>query len=294
MTNLGKVVLGLVAGITLLGGAVAVHEFLWELDDDFRPPRASMPLDAADAELGFRSVMITPAGGERVAGFYAPGSGERVVVVVHGSGADRRSMMPLARLMVRQGIGVLAIDLAGHGESGGAVHWDEGERLSLRYAIDWLIGDAAGAPRAIGVYGFSMGAMVALQVMVADPRIQALALAGAFTTTRELFAHQSGRKKILASWPWLAATVYGGMRFWRDQPIDLIARVAPRPLLLITGANDKIVPPLMTEQLYAKALAPKDQLTVEGAHHGDYAEVAPADFGAKVAAFFREYLHPQR
>ena len=50
-------------------------------------------------------------------------------------------------------------------------------------------------------------------------------------------------------------------------PIDYVSRIAPRPLFILQGTEDRIVPAEMAEKLCAAAHEPKTLWLVEGADH---------------------------
>ena len=71
----------------------------------------------------------------------------------------------------------------------------------------------------------------------------------------------------------------------------VVGRIAPRPLLLVTTDDDRLVPPEESQALYACAGEPKKLVVLEGCGHYDvYAEPA---FGAVMAAtldWYRAHL----
>lgn len=96
------------------------------------------------------------------------------VVLIHGAGMDHSVWSLQSRYLAHHGRSVLAVDLPGHGRSGG-------EPLDSITAIaDWVIAllDAAGLERAVLV-GHSMGALVALDAAARQGgRVEAIALLG--------------------------------------------------------------------------------------------------------------------
>ncbi len=96
------------------------------------------------------------------------------VVMVHGAGMDRTVWALQSRYLAHRGRGVLAVDLPGHGRSGG-------EALASVEALgDWLVDllDAAGVETA-ALVGHSMGALACLAAAARHPaRVHALALLG--------------------------------------------------------------------------------------------------------------------
>lgn len=93
---------------------------------------------------------------------------------VHGAGMDHSAWILQSRYFAFHGCNVLAVDLPGHGRSGG-------EPLATIEALaDWLAAvlDAVGVDRA-RVVGHSMGGLAALDLAARHPRcVDALAMVG--------------------------------------------------------------------------------------------------------------------
>ncbi|CAO3405930.1 alpha/beta fold hydrolase [Azospirillum largimobile] len=96
------------------------------------------------------------------------------IVLIHGAGMDHSVWSLQSRYLAHHGRSVLAVDLPGHGRSGG-------EPLgSIAAMADWVIAllDAAGLERA-ALVGHSMGALVALDAAARHgARVEAVALLG--------------------------------------------------------------------------------------------------------------------
>ncbi len=100
--------------------------------------------------------------------------GAETVVFVHGAGGDHTVWVLPSRYFARHGRNVLAVDLPGHGRSGGEA-LDRVEAMA-----DWLakVLDAAGVDAA-AIVGHSLGSLVALETASRHPeRVRAIALAG--------------------------------------------------------------------------------------------------------------------
>lgn len=95
-------------------------------------------------------------------------------VFIHGAQNDHSVWILQTRYFAHHGFGVLAVDLPGHGRSGG-------EPLATVEAMaDWLLAllDAAGVQKAM-LIGHSMGSLVALETAFRAPsRVERLALVG--------------------------------------------------------------------------------------------------------------------
>lgn len=97
------------------------------------------------------------------------------VVFIHGAQHDHSVWILQTRYFAHHGFGVLAVDLPGHGRSGGAA------LASVEAMADWLIAllAAVGVGKGTLLVGHSMGSLVALEAAARAPlQIGAVALVG--------------------------------------------------------------------------------------------------------------------
>ena len=74
----------------------------------------------------------------------------------------------------------------------------------------------------------------------------------------------------------------------------VVGKIAPRPLLLITTEDDRLVPPEESQSLYDHAGEPKRLVVLKGYGHYDvYAEPAFGEVMAATLAWYRAHLPPQ-
>ena len=74
----------------------------------------------------------------------------------------------------------------------------------------------------------------------------------------------------------------------------VVGKIAPRPLLLITTDDDRLVPPEESRSLYSLAGEPKKLIVLKGYGHYDvYAEPAFGEVMAATLAWYRAHLPPQ-
>jgi pimeloyl-ACP methyl ester carboxylesterase len=96
------------------------------------------------------------------------------IVFLHGAQNDHSVWAPQSRYFAHHGWNVLAVDLPGHGRSGGAA------LATVEAMADWVLAllDAAGARQAL-LAGHSMGSLIALEAAHRAPeRVSGLALLG--------------------------------------------------------------------------------------------------------------------
>lgn len=276
----------LIGGATAMAVAVVVRQVkvFDAAATEFHPTRSApkLPRDLA-SEFGLHPVYLT-AGGGHVAAWQAPSHNGAVVVLVHGSNADRSAMLDEAALLLPAGFGVLLLDLPGHGESDGAVHWNQVESNTLADVARAL----SQSGLRVGVYGFSMGGVVASRAAELEPKIEALALAATPSRLSPLLRTEFGGRTGVGYFAARLAYAMGGAQM-DDAPLDAVGRMAPRPTLLVTSRNDNVVPGWMARELFAKARGPKRLLVSSATGHGGYARSDPT-YAKTLVSFFRDAL----
>jgi uncharacterized protein len=286
-------VVAIAAAATLIIPALAIgwRSYREEVSVFF-PPRRPVQTELGAAGLaGALPVTFGPAGSV-LRGWYAPSSNGAAVVLVHGAGGDRASLLPEARALRERGFGVLSFDLPGHGESEGSIRWSDGERSALRAALDFVSAQKDVAAGRIGGLGFSLGGYVLAQVAAVDLRVRAVVLAGTPSDPVEQAHFQHRRWWLLSQLPALYALRRGGMAL-DVRARDFVERIAPRPLLVVSGTDDGTVPLAMAQELFERAREPRELLVIPGAGHGDYTKRFP-QYPARVLEFFEHALTPPR
>lgn len=274
------------AAVALPCCIVAGHAFVTERRA-FRTRRHAPAKSLRDFDMqGAAAVSFPSRSGERLSGYYAPPRRGAAVVLAHGCSGERSDLFTEARILAGRGFGVLVFDFPGHGESEGAVSWDAPAREALLGAFDWLAEQPGVDAARLGAFGFSMGGYTVAQVAATDVRLRAVALAGAPHDAAEHTRWEYRRAGWLRQWPALCAARLSGLRFDELVPERVIDRVAPRPVLVVTGSRDRDVPAWMAERLYRAARHPKRLLVVEGAGHGGYAEAGAESYARELGDFF--------
>jgi len=238
---------------------------------------------------GLQEVIFSAPGHARLAGWYAASHNRAAIVLVHGTSADRSSVLPETRILAQAGFGVLALDLPGQGASEGQTLWGVAERRAISTAVDWLGSRPEVDPACIGGFGLSMGAYVLTQAAVLDPRMRAVTLAASPNDVVEQNWVTSDQWGLLSQLPTYWALRVSGMPL-DMRPKDVIGRIAPRAVFIVNGLLDRTVPPYMARELFAAAGEPKTLWLVPEAHHGDYAQVMPQEYQARLTDFFRHAL----
>jgi alpha-beta hydrolase superfamily lysophospholipase len=282
------------AALALLALAFPVRHFsLAVLEEyrNFRPQRLRPTTPSDSAALSLEHVTLTDGQGRRIRGWYLPGRNQGAIVLAHGSGANREQMLPAGRVLQRGGFGVLLFDWPAHGESEGRVEYGKSERTALQAAIDYVAQRPDVQATRIGLYGFSLGGFIALQGAVADSRVGALATMAAPTDLMGHLPFEYESSGLAALWGATLAIRFLGGDADSPQPRETVGRLAPRPLLVMNGALDRVVAPEMARDLVARAGEPKTLWILPDVGHTEVMGSVPAN-GERLLAFFVASLPP--
>jgi dipeptidyl aminopeptidase/acylaminoacyl peptidase len=251
------------------------------------PQRQSVELPPDAATLGLVAVHFPSSGGDEIAGWLLPGTTGAAVLLVHGSEADRRQMLPTARALAQVGIGSLLIDSPGAGESGGEVTFGPSERETVNAALQFLRSVPTTDSTRVGVYGFSAGAVAVLSVAGVSP-VAAVAVAGCPTDLATATQHEYRGAGPVAQWSAATALRAAGVDVAAYRPIDVIERFGSTPILLISGERDVVVIPADTRALAARAQRAQWHVVPAMAHEEPATHSAVA--GKLLVDFFQRTL----
>jgi dipeptidyl aminopeptidase/acylaminoacyl peptidase len=278
----GLPLLALVAAATISWRNYHSVELLFEAD----PPAPMLAAPRLAGIANLKVVWFMSRDGLRIAGWYVPSKDGSAVIVAHGTNSDRSSMLAEMRLLANAGFGVLAFDWPGLGESTGEVRWDGQARRAMVAAIDWLASRPDVDARRIGGLGFSIGAFVLTQVAAEDKRLRAVVLEAPPPAFEDYLQLHDTRWGYISEWAGRLAMRHAGLMDPAVEPARVIARIAPRPVLMLGGTNDNEVPTQLVSKLFRAARDPKALWIVPGAGHGNYYSVAAADYTSKLTGFF--------
>ena len=218
---------------------------------------------------------------------------EQVVIGCTGHRGAKHELLGIGGGLWRAGYNVLLFDFRGRGESDrSACSLAYHELADLQAAVEYA---HSRVPRArIGVVGYSMGAAVALLVAAQEQRIRAVVADSPFASIRAVVGHAFERRRLPARPMLRLAEHFNRWRYQYEwsavQPVVAVRAIAPRPLLLIHGAEDRLIPLAHSEAIFASAGEPKELWVIPGVGHcgGYFAD--RSGYVARVARFFEQYL----
>jgi pimeloyl-ACP methyl ester carboxylesterase len=297
---------GLLAAVTIasLASAIVVRRGSHLAAQFLEPHRHAIPGEARAEAFrvvpDLRDVTMHTSDGLTLRGWLSPGTRHAVVILIHGQGGDRSQLLPEALVLSRHGYGFLAYDSRAHGESDGdRTTWGDGERRDVAAALDLLmatpqldprLSEGWTSPPSVALLGFSIGGTTATLVAARDPRVRAVIANPVWTSLEDEVRSKSGRLAFLTEPLALFALRHGGIDVDAVRPIDHVADIAPRPLLLIAGTQDRDTPVVAMQRMFDAARSPKSLWVVPGAGHGESLKTAPAEYEARVVAFLDSAL----
>jgi uncharacterized protein len=279
-----------------------------------------VPIYATPDSLGLQFKYVTfPSRVDQVQlkGWYIPGilpngnlTSQRTIIMVHGNRTNRADksvgILNLSGDLARHGFAILALDMRGTGESPPApLSLGYFEQRDVLGAVDYLRSGpvpypALGRTHIIGGWGVSMGAATLLLASAQEPAIRAVVSDCAYADIIPVLEREVPKgghlPQLFTPGSLYAANVLYGMDFYAVRPEDIVANIAPRPILFIHGASDTYIPPSNMNTLAAAArTAPNANVQtwlVPGAEHAKSFNVEGAVYVDRIVAFYNTTLGP--
>ena len=252
----------------------------------FHPLR---PLVRTPDELGlaYRDVWFEAEDGVRLHGWFLPAAGEALgtVLFLHGNAENISTHIGSVVWLPSQRINVFLFDYRGYGLSAGepslpGLHKDVEAALATTFALDGV------DPRRVALFGQSLGGSIAITALARSPhyrdRVSALIVDSAFASYRRI------ARDLLAT-SWLTWPLQWPLALAIDntyRPLQAIAGIAPTPVLIIQGKDDRIISTAHASALYAAGHEPKALWLVDGAGH--IASLWPPDLRRRFLDYLRD------
>lgn len=269
------VAVGFTLGILLLVNYLATKATL-------RPPRTPFFMTPRDMGLPYQQVAFPSRDGIRLYGWWIPNPKPvGIAILCHGYLMNRCEPLPVAKELWHTGFHCLVFDFRAMGKSEGDLCTiGDKERLDVLSAVDFVCRTAPELP--VVVYGASMGGAASLLAAAEDERIRAVVADSAYArldrAVKDWWRNAVGKASFL-----LHPTLWIGRLYTRRSPVKvapeaIIGHIAPRPVLLMHGTKDQLIPPRHAERLYQAAREPKQLWWADGCEHVQARYERPDEF----------------
>jgi dipeptidyl aminopeptidase/acylaminoacyl peptidase len=248
----------------------------------FHPSR-----DSPIAPPGVEEVTFKTSDGLRLHGWLlkprsVPGQRFPVVIHCHGNAGNVENHAPFSEFLVDDGFAVLMFDYRGYGDSENASSTRATLVRDTQAALDYALLREDLDPHRIGVLGVSLGGVAASHLAADRPEIRSVALISPFTGWSDIADDH--------------VPVLGRLLVRRGfDPMDAAVLLGTKPLLVMHGERDTVVPVAHGRRLVEAALSAgvgAQLFLLPGADHNDVMDGRIAR--EELARFFSQTLDSAR
>lgn len=224
--------------------------------------------------LRYEEVAFPTSDGLTLRGWFFATSDPTAPAVLYApaTAKDQRQGLSLVKPLQKAGYQVLLFSYRGSGSS-------DGNRLNFSYGaresqdIDAAVRYLTETRRIsrVGAVGHSAGAVSIILSAARNPRIDAVVAAAPYTSLEDIW--QDNRPALFPQdWYTQAQRIYQLRKDFSTQqvrPIDVIASISPRPILLINGTADQRIRESQAARLFEAASQPKQIIWLKEAGHAE-------------------------
>lgn len=274
-----------VLALLVLLSVVVVYQMVY-------PAKQPITKTPADYGLPYQSFEVTAEDGIVIRGWFLPNpSSKDVIIVCHGYVQNKSFMLEGAKALYEAGYNVVLFDFRGQGESDySPITFGYKEKYDVFAVVEYVLSKEELSGGDVGIYGHSMGGATAIIAAAQTPAIEAVVTDGAYSRLTDA-KPAIPLAPVLTPMVFFFGGVMVGTSAWEIVPADYVGKISPRPILIIHGDADTLIPVEDAYELYQRAGKPKELWIIPGADHDTtgYLESSPQYWG-KVVSFFKENL----
>jgi uncharacterized protein len=304
MSRTGRIMLRVVALLSVLGAA-AVFGYAWLVADFLiSAPVAERPDFCATgayfceierlAELGLEpeTIEVVADDGVVLSGLFLPSTNGAAVIVQHGYRGSRAGVLHIVAMLHEHGYGVLAMDLRGHGASGGeTISFGRDEARDLDRVFEFLAAQDGVQRDRIGMYGWSLGGAVTILHAARNTELAAAMVDSPFDAINTSnIAEFTDMRWPLPSLIGTAMALQLDLDWEAEAPIAQVAQISPRPLYIMVAGADRTVDAASGDRLFEAAGEPKQRWYEPELDHVRFSFEYPERFETEMLRFFDRYL----
>jgi pimeloyl-ACP methyl ester carboxylesterase len=253
-------------------------------------PRAA--INETDLGRPYEDVTLVTRDGVKLSGWYVPSQNHAAVITF-----PREWTIAQARMLARNGYGVLLLDPRGYGRSEGdpnAYGW--GSTKDIDAAVAWLRRRPDVQRRRIGGLGLSVGGEQMVEAAARNPGLKAVVSEGAgIRSVREaLLRRGPSTAELVLQFPQdLVQTVSVWLLGGETVPMSLknaSLLIGPRAVLFIYGEDGQEIEKAVNPVYYDAAFDPKGIWQVPGGGHTQGFQTQPEEYERLVVGFYDRVL----
>jgi hypothetical protein len=224
-------------------------------------------------------------------GWFFPGlRGAPTIILCHGYGSSRGEVLTIVSTLQDHQFNVFVFDFAAHGGNPGITTLGYREVEELRAAMNTVAQRNDVDPNSFGLWGYNLGAYVALREAESDKRVRALILDSVYDVPGQM-VKVGVQKNGLGTFPLMVRSAELSFEWLNyehknDPPLSKnLNNIAGVPTIWIEAADDLELADI-TRQMFKKAPEPKEQVIIP---HGDFSQMADDDkrvYENRIVTFF--------
>lgn len=270
-----------VLAFLLVGGVL--HLARQKAFEYVHPERQVHSIDDTPASQGipYEEAVLITSDGLALRAWYTPPQNSVVVLVAHAHNGARPTDMH--SLFARHGYGVVSWDFRAHGESEGEVcSFGYYEVLDVEAALDFALSQPE--VERVAAWGGSMGGATVIMAAARRSEIEAVVVDSAFALLEDELI-------VMIRLKWMRPLI----RFFAERetgvsiadvrPVDVIGQISPRPVFIIQGLSDPMIPVNTGGRLYEAAGDPRTLWSEENVGHLSMIDVFPEEYEDRIIEF---------
>ncbi|WP_127470586.1 alpha/beta hydrolase [Thiomicrorhabdus aquaedulcis] len=226
----------------------------------FKAPRMANQQTPKEYGLAFKSIYVPSHQNTTLSCWWmqAHPSSCVSVIILHGWGANKSTLLPLAKPFLDLGINVLLVDAHNHGDS-----QTRGTSTMPKFAEDlvsvteWLKIHQPRQSQTLIVLGHSVGAAATLLAAANTPQADGYIAIASFAHPQLMMQRQLGKLNAVPGLSWVISAYVQwviGARFDAIAPLTSVSKIV-KPVLCIHGTLDQVIP-LSDFKLLCQAATP--------------------------------------
>lgn len=226
----------------------------------------------------------------------SPCANAKAVVLSHGRNENRSAFSSQMPMWHKAGLAVLAFDYRGCGDSGDApATVGANEQKDLDAAVDFALSMPGTDDRSVAVVGRSMGAAVAVLSASHNAKIGAVVDDSGFARLSDVIAYNFKKEAGLPAFPFAPITIFmaehrAHVDVQKVAPVDVVSKIAPRPVLLIHSTSDTRVRYDQGAKVAEAAGDPHEVWKLDGVAHVASFDDRPTEYEQRVVGFVERSL----
>ena len=253
-------------------------------------------------KLPFEAITFKNKSGIELKGWFIPATdkSDKTIMFLHGWGLNKGDILANTFFLREKGFNLFYFDFRGAGESQqGPSSIGYFETEDAQSALEYICTTHPKETKHIGLYGLSMGAAVAVYTAAYNKQIECLVIESCYYSYEKVVARWARLHKYVPYFPIVALILFFVRKRLGVNPEDYcpknnIKKIAPRPILIISGELDTLTPGCDARDLFLEARHTKQLWLVPGANHTSCAQISGVSYQKRLTEFYENNLGSQK